>query len=125
MIYVGTHRETEENEMKGPFHCCYDVIPGGSMPKFGSVSFMVIYVLMWTNPIIGDFNIDPKRDAKEYRIVASALESKGFVQIINRPTHLKGHVLDHMYLRNIESFDWQLHHPYWTDHDATCLRVQL
>ena len=23
-----------------------------------------------------------------------------------------------------ECFDWQLHHPYWTDHDATCLQVE-
>ena len=75
--------------------------------------------------IMGDFNIDPKRDAAEYNNLVSAMGSRGFVQIITRATHIKGHILDHMYLRNIPNIDWQLHHPYWSDHDATCLQANL
>ena len=73
--------------------------------------------------IFGDFNVDPKLQEKKYNKLVSAMTSKGFVQVVNRATHIKGHILDHMYLKNIEIFDWQLHHPYWTDHDATCLQA--
>ena len=75
--------------------------------------------------IMGDFNVDPKRDEKEFKKLVTAMTAKGFVQIINKATHLKGHLLDHMYLKNIVSLNWQLHHPYWTDHDATCLEANL
>ena len=71
--------------------------------------------------VFGDFNIDPKRDELEYNKLLYAMTSKGFTQIVNRPTHMKGHLLDHIYVRDIQEFSWHLHHPYWTDHDATCL----
>ena len=28
-------------------------------------------------------------------------------------------------VRNVEIDSWELHHPYWTDHDATCLQMNL
>ena len=61
--------------------------------------------------IMGDFNVDPKRDAVEYNNLVSALGKKGFVQVINKATHIKGHMLDHIYIRNIANIGWQLHHP--------------
>ena len=75
--------------------------------------------------IMGDFNIDPKKNPKQYHNLNSAMISKGFEQIIDRATHMKGHMLDHMYLQSIDRFSWQLHHPYWSDHDATCLQCEL
>ena len=75
--------------------------------------------------VVGDFNIDPKKDDKDYNQLQSTMSSMGFKQVINQATHMKGHLLDHMYVRNIGHFEWQLHHPYWTDHDATCLIADL
>ena len=75
--------------------------------------------------VVGDFNIDPKRDAREYNKFISAMTANNFIQVINKATHIKGHTLDHMYIRNIEWFEWQLHHPYWTDHDAICVQALL
>ena len=75
--------------------------------------------------IMGDFNIDPKRDVKEYNKLVSALATKGLAQVVTRATHMRGYTLDHIYIRGINHFEWQLHHPYWTDHDATCLQSEL
>ena len=49
----------------------------------------------------------------------------GFSQIIDKPTHKDGNILDHVYVRGIEIANWQFHHPYYSDHDAMCLRVNL
>ena len=75
--------------------------------------------------IMGDFNLDPTKDSKEYSKLNTALISLGFKQIINRATHIKGNILDHMYVLDVGEFSWQLHHPYWSDHDATCLQANL
>ena len=53
------------------------------------------------------------------------MASNGFLQIIDKATHKDGNILDHVYVRGIEFVDWQFHHPYYSDHDAMCLRVNL
>ena len=74
---------------------------------------------------MGDFNVDPKRDIREYNKLVSAMAKKGFEQIVTTATHMKGYMLDHIYVRDISCPELLLHHPYWTDHDATCLQVEL
>ena len=44
--------------------------------------------------------------------------SKGLIQIVNRPTHIEGGILDHLYVRQVETVKTFLHHPYCTDHDG-------
>ena len=46
-----------------------------------------------------------------------------FLQIIDRATHKDGNILDHVYIRDVPIAEWQFHHPYYTDHDAICLRT--
>ena len=75
--------------------------------------------------ICGDINTDPKHDPAQYNKLITKMASKGFVQIIDKPTHLQGGILDHMYIRNIDVEYWQLHHPYYTDHDAICMQAKL
>ena len=52
-------------------------------------------------------------------------EMKVFAQIIDRPTHKDGNILDHVYVRNVKISEWQLHHPYYSDHDAICLTTSV
>ena len=75
--------------------------------------------------ICGDFNVHPNEQKDNYNPLVNALASLGFVQLIDKPTHIEGHILDHMYVRDVDIAGWQLHHPYYSDHDAICCRVNL
>ena len=75
--------------------------------------------------ICGDFNIHPNEQKDYYNPLVNALASLGLVQLIDKPTHIEGHILDHMYVRDVDIAGWQLHHPYFSDHDAICCRVNL
>ena len=46
-------------------------------------------------------------------------------EIIDKPTHKDGHILDHLYLRDIDIAEWKFHHPYYSDHDAICIRANF
>ena len=75
--------------------------------------------------IMGDFNIHPKENNDHYESIIKRMENQGFLQIIDKPTHKEGHMLDHVYVRSIEIAGWNFHHPYYSDHDAICLRANL
>ena len=75
--------------------------------------------------IIGDINIHPKEKNDHYVKFNSTMAINGFSQIIDKPTHKDGHILDHLYLRDIEIAEWKFHHPYYSDHDAICVRANL
>ena len=75
--------------------------------------------------IIGDINIHPKEKVDHYTRFNERMATKGFSQIIDRPTHKDGNILDHVYVRDVAFADWRLHHPYYSDHDAICVRARL
>ena len=57
--------------------------------------------------------------------LSEKMTSKGFFQHIDKPTHKGGNMLDHLYIRNINLTGWQLHHPFYSDHDAICCMAKL
>ena len=73
--------------------------------------------------ILGDFNLHPKESNNHYSSFINRMATSGFTQIIDKPTHKEGNILDHVYVRSIDIANWQFHHPYYSDHDAICLRV--
>ena len=98
-------------------------------PQTDSIAMVLeslLHLVPGTSPaiIFGDFNTDPKRDSVNYNRLNIALASKGFVQIIDKATHLRGGILDHMYVRNINLIDWNLHHPYFSDHDSLAIEFE-
>ena len=73
--------------------------------------------------IVGDFNLHPKETNTHYAAFLDIMAVNGLSQIIDKPTHKDGNILDHVYVRDIEVADWQFHHPYYSDHDAMCIRA--
>ena len=57
------------------------------------------------------------------RIIVMA--AQGFQQLVDKPTHIKGNILDHLYVRDLENPSWKFHHPYYSDHDAICFWAKL
>ena len=49
--------------------------------------------------ICGDFNIHYSEDSNN--IVISKMKENKFQQLINKATHIKGNIIDHVYVRNI------------------------
>ena len=99
-------------------------------PSFNSQDFLtneLLNILPTKGPtvVIGDFNIHPKEKNSYFDQLVEKMASKGFKQYIDMPTHRDGHILDHMYVREIEMHGWLLHHPYYSDHDAICLMAKL
>ena len=75
--------------------------------------------------ILGDFNIHPKENNDHYNDFITEMKTVGFTQIIDKSTHKDGNILDHVYVRDVGIAEWQFHHPYYTDHDAICIRANL
>ena len=66
--------------------------------------------------ICGDINIDLNLSpGNEF---TKKLQGLGFSQKIFLPTHLEGGILDHCYIRSSLEMRWNLHYPYYSDHDA-------
>ena len=78
-----------------------------------------------TTIITGDFNICSKKNPNNG--VTVSLERKGFKSIIERPTHILGGHIDHMYwLDNDEKYNLpsvEFYSPYWSDHDAVLVTI--
>ena len=49
-----------------------------------------------------------------------------FTQIINRATHLDGHILDHVYVpkRKVNQTKIKHHYVYYSDHDGILVKLQ-
>ena len=75
--------------------------------------------------ISGDFNICSKKNPKN--VVTASLIEKGFKMLIERPTHIEGGHIDHVYwLDRIGRFEIPIveyYSPYWTDHDALLVTI--
>ena len=66
--------------------------------------------------ILGDFNIDYLQGAEA---IINKITSCGFKQIVTTATHIKGGLLDHVYVKRLP---WEptieMNFPYFTDHAA-------
>ena len=69
--------------------------------------------------IMGDFNFP----AKSNNIFTELMESSGFNQLIDRPTHDSGGTIDHLYVRNVTVKHF-LHPLYFSDHSAISVMIE-
>ena len=81
-----------------------------------------------TTLICGDFNICYNSDRSSKLV--TTLEALGFKQLVQEATHIKGGLIDHVYIRKIgtsESVDCSLYSPYYCaiDHDALLTTVKI
>ncbi len=76
--------------------------------------------------IIGDVNLD--YNEKQNHQFIKYLEERNFKQIIKKPTHEKGGLIDHIYinksLQEKKSFSSQ-RSVYYSDHDCITLHIPL
>ena len=75
--------------------------------------------------VLGDMNIDLLKNPNN--LFSQSLQQRGFNQIVNRPTHVKGGLIDHIYYyspNNAASCSlYKYHTVFWSDH--TCLLAIL
>ena len=74
--------------------------------------------------ISGDFNICSKKNGNN--VVTSRLLEKGFKMMIQRPTHIQGGYIDHMYWLDRDDryeVNVEFYSPYWTDHDGLLMTI--
>ena len=80
---------------------------------------------VWRPTLIsGDFNVCTKKN--ENNSITARLMKKGFRRIIERPTHIQGGHIDHVYwLDRSDRYDAhvEFYSPYWTDHDALLVTI--
>ena len=72
--------------------------------------------------ISGDFNICYKTNKKNK--ISKFLETNGFKQFVDEPTHIRGRHIDHLYFKPSQSINESpaiyRYTPYYSDHDAIC-----
>jgi hypothetical protein len=77
--------------------------------------------------ISGDFNVCLKEEPKN--VITTAFTEAGFKQLVTRPTHVGGRIIDHVYLRDpkklLSGYDLTHHTPYYSDHDCLCLSLAM
>ena len=84
----------------------------------------IFHLLDLTKKVLmaGDFN-------EEFpdTIISRELEELGFVQNVRHPTHMGGHLIDHVWTLNIIQEKLVLDHfpVYFTDHDIFMMRIDL
>ena len=75
--------------------------------------------------ICGDFNCCLFREGEN--VITETLADINFKQIVSKPTHKSGSLLDHGYLRLDQPFtekiNVDIHCPYWSDHDGILLTL--
>ena len=75
--------------------------------------------------IIGDLNFCYQ--GNEGKHLRAILDKLNFTQIIEKPTHIEGHLLDHAYVRNLNGqlmFKSELHSKYYTDHKGIAVIIK-
>ena len=72
--------------------------------------------------ICGDLNfnflVEPRH---RLRVMLNKL---GFQQIVKQPTTIYGSCLDQIYIRSNFMFKYQLHYPYYSDHECVCVMLK-
>ena len=73
--------------------------------------------------IVGDFNAC-YRDDHNNKLIHGLLQM-GFKQIIDKPTHIRGRIIDQIYMNDPSrlTFSVEKYSPYYTDHDALCISL--
>ena len=74
--------------------------------------------------VIGDFNACYRENSQNK--VIQGLLHLGFSQLVHEPTHIRGRILDHMYIldsREQMTVAIERYSPYYTDHDAICISI--
>ena len=76
--------------------------------------------------VCGDMNIPFNTSQPKGNILSLSMGNKGFKQLVDYPTHIKGNILDHVYVRYPKSTSlmppsYRLHFPYYSDHEAPLL----
>ena len=71
--------------------------------------------------VIGDFNFE----ASEKNILSKFMDSQGLKQMVKRPTHIGGGMIDHCYVSHElkDSVKIDYFFTYYTDHAAVCLTL--
>ena len=75
--------------------------------------------------VIGDINFCYL--TSEFNVTKQYMERKQFIQMINEPTHLEGHLLDQAYLRDKENTlrcTVEVQSKYYTDHKGLALIIK-
>ena len=78
--------------------------------------------------VCGDMNISYNPSQPSDNILSLNMIKNGFKQLVTYPTHIKGNILDHLYLRfppdSLIPPLHRLHYPYYSDHDAILLMLK-
>ena len=70
--------------------------------------------------VLGDFNFDKDEENK----LTQFFKSRGMVQLITQPTHIKGRTIDHCYVSQGHlQLDVKVVSPYYSDHSAISLKI--
>ena len=92
-------------------------------------SFLSEMNYLLTNPektiILGDFNIDYLKQSSNQ--VVSWFEARNFVQIIQKPTHIKGGLIDHVWVPSPLSdiVHYNIKSVFFSDHDMVQIKLPL
>ena len=76
--------------------------------------------------VVGDFNLDLNKHPTN--LFTKTLQSFGFVQLVNHPTHILGGIIDHVYFYSPTEASCRINkiHPvYYSDHDAVTFFLEL
>ena len=73
--------------------------------------------------ITGDFNFDKN----ESNVISNFFGTEKLEQIVPYPTHDEGRAIDHCYVTKDvkEKIGLTLHSPYYSDHDALCINIEM
>ena len=72
--------------------------------------------------ICGDFNFNFLKEPRhKIRVMLNQL---GFQQVVRQPTTIYGSCLDQVYMRTKLMFKYQLHYPYYSDHECVCIMLK-
>ena len=87
-----------------------------SLPSGEFISCIALF-LKQINPlektlIVGDFNENLLKDER----ICQYLSEQKFHQHIQKPTHIEGGILDHVYTKNITEFSYMINSTYYSDH---------
>ena len=76
-----------------------------------------------TTVLIGDLNFDAPTGNNDLSKYLSRLK---FTQMVNRATHLDGHILDHVYVPQTKATQTKIkhHYVYYSDHDGILVKLQ-
>ena len=78
-----------------------------------------IYQPRFPQIILGDFNFD----AKESNTLSRYFTEIGLKQLVNRPTHMEGRTIDHVYVSPELKCEITFKSPYYSDHVAVCVKL--